>query len=124
MIPRRALVALAAACLCGGNAWAKTFQDLFRGAGRVPSPTIVLGQALADNVARSLPVTSASPGVTFHFDPASRSFVRDTDLPGQLYLERARQLGRGVRNVTVVYHRPDLDRGAGPHAGDPMARAQ
>ncbi|HKA29355.1 MAG TPA: hypothetical protein VKH82_08275 [Candidatus Binatia bacterium] len=123
MTPRRALVALAAACLCGGNAWGKTFQDLFRGAGRVPSPTSVLGQALADNVARSLPVTSASPGVTFHFDPASGSFVRDTDLLGQLYLERARPIGRGAWNVTVSYQRVHIDGVQGQDLGDLMDKA-
>jgi len=123
MTGRRVVVALATACLCGGTAWGKTFQDLFRGARPVPSPTIVLGQALADNVARSLPVTSASPGVTFHFDPASGSFVRDTDLLGQLYLERARPIGRGVWNVTVSYQRVHIDGVQGQDLGELMDKA-
>ena len=100
---RRVAVALAIACLCGGSAKASTFIDHFVG------PPRVLGQALANTVARSLPVTSASPGLTFSFDPASGAFVRDTDLLGQLYLERAQPIGRGKWNVTVSYQRVHID---------------
>ena len=51
--------------MCAGPAVAKTFTDRFVG------PTQALGQALSQTVARSLPVTSASPGLTFSYDPAS-----------------------------------------------------
>ena len=84
MTARRGAIALAIVCLCAGPAAAKTFTDSFVG------PTQALGHALSQTVARSLPVTSASPGLTFSYDPASGAFVRDTDLLGQLYLERAR----------------------------------
>src|SRR5262249_14218188 len=84
-------------------------KDVFRGARPTPSPTIVLGNALADTVARSLPLTSASSGLTFRYDASSGAFVRDTDLLGQLYLERARPIGRGKWNVTVSYQRVNVD---------------
>jgi hypothetical protein len=103
MTARRALIALAAACLCAGPAGATTFTSRFVG------PTRALGDALSQTVARSLPVTSASPGLTFSFDPASGAFVRDTDLLGQLYLERARPIGRGKWNVTVSYQHVHID---------------
>jgi hypothetical protein len=109
MTARRVAVVLAAAYLSTGTARAETFVHFFRGARAIPSPTFALGQALADNVARSLPLTSASPGLTFTYDPASGAFVRDTDLLGQLYLERARPIGRGKWNVTVSYQRVHID---------------
>ena len=103
MTPRRAVLALVAACLCAGSVAADTFTDRFRG------PTKPLGQALSATVARSLPVTSASPGLTFTYDPSSGALVRDTDLIGQLYLERARPIGRGKWNVTLNYQHVHVD---------------
>src|SRR5262249_29899401 len=107
---RRGVAAVAiAAWLSAAPAESRTFRQIFRGQGRVPSPTIALGNALADTVARSLPVTSASPGLTFSYDPASGAYVRDTDLLGQLYLERARPIGKGKWNVTASYQRVQID---------------
>jgi hypothetical protein len=71
--------------------------------------TRATGNALAQTIGRSLPVTSASPGVTFTFDPASGAFVRDTEVLGQLLLERARPIGRGRFNVNVSYQYVALD---------------
>jgi len=103
MTARCGAIALATVCLCAGPAAAKTFTDSFVG------PTQALGQALSQTVARSLPVTSASPGLTFSYDPASGAFVRDTDLLGQLYLERARPIGKGKWNLTVSYQHVHVD---------------
>jgi hypothetical protein len=94
---------LVAACLCASSAGATTFTEAFRG------PARALGEALSQTVARSLPVTSASPGITFTYDPTSGSFERDTDLLGQLYLERARPIGRGKWNVALSYQRVHID---------------
>jgi hypothetical protein len=80
--PHRAVLGLVAACLCAGSSEARTFKDVFRGTRPTPSPTVALGEALGDTVARSLPITSASPGLTFHYDPSSGAFERDTDLLG------------------------------------------
>jgi hypothetical protein len=102
MTARCGAIALAIV-LCAGPAAAKTFTDRFVG------PTQALGQALSQTVARSLPVTSASPGLTFSYDPASGAFVRDTDLLGQLYLERARPIGKGKWNLTVSYQHVHVD---------------
>jgi hypothetical protein len=105
MIGRRAAVAVLAACVLVAPrvAGGANFADEFRG------PASALGRAFADTIARSLPVTSASPGITFTYDPTSGGFVRDTELLGQLYLERARTIGRGKWNVATSYQHVHLD---------------
>jgi len=118
MTARCGAIALATVCLCAGPAGAETFKDRFVG------PPRVLGEALANTVARSLPVTSASPGLTFSYDPASGAYVRETDLLGQLYLERARPLGRGKWNVTVSYQRVHIDSVQGQDLGGLSDTAQ
>jgi hypothetical protein len=99
----RVVATVMAASLWATALEAKTFESLFVG------PTEPLGRALANTVARSLPVISASPGLTFTFDPSSGAFVRDTDLLGQLYLERAQPIGKGKWNVSMSYQRVALD---------------
>ncbi len=105
MIPGRGARALALLTLClgAGRLEAASFRSQFRG------PARALGDALADTVARSLPVISASPGISFTFDPSSGAMVRDTDLLGQLYLERARPLGRNRWNVSLSYQQVHVD---------------
>jgi hypothetical protein len=105
MIGRRAALAVVAACALAAprSAGAASFSDEFRG------PARALGRAFADTVARSLPVTSASPGITFTYDTTSGAFERNTELLGQLYLERARPIGRGKWNVAASYQRVHID---------------
>lgn len=102
---RTAAIGLAAAWLWGAPlpARAQGFRGQFTG------PTQALGRALADTVARALPVLSASPGVTFAYDPASGGFTRGTDLVGQLYLERAQPIGRKKWNVALGYQHVQVD---------------
>jgi hypothetical protein len=109
VIGRRTVLALAAACLCAGPVGAESFQDVFRGSRPAPAKTDALGRALADTVARSLPVTSASPGLTFRYDPSSGAFERESDLLGQLYLERATPIGRGKWNFTASWQHVNVD---------------
>ncbi|MGH7895662.1 MAG: hypothetical protein ACREQL_13405 [Candidatus Binatia bacterium] len=61
-----------------------------------------LGSTLARAVGKSLPVPAASAGITFTFDPATSAFERETDILGQLYLERARPIGRGTLTVSFT----------------------
>lgn len=71
-----------------------------------------LGQALAVSVGKSLPVPAASSGITFTFDPRTSAFERETEVLGQLFLERARPIGKGRLNVSVTYqyvHTDELD---------------
>jgi hypothetical protein len=99
VIPPRLVAALIIVSLAAAPLGARTFESLFTG------PARPLGQALTATVARSLPVISASPGLTFTFDPSSGAFERNTDLLGQLYLERAQPIGRGKWNVSASYQR-------------------
>jgi len=48
------------------SARAASFADEFRG------PASALGQAFADTVARAIPITSGSPGLTFTYDTGER----------------------------------------------------
>jgi hypothetical protein len=63
-------------------------------------------------------VISASPGLTFTFDPSSGAFERSTDLLGQLYLERAQPIGRGQWNVNASYQRVVVNGVQGEDLGD------
>jgi hypothetical protein len=68
-----------------------------------------IGAALADSIGRALPVIAASPGLSFSFDPATHVFRRETAVLGQLYLERARPLGRGKWNLALDYQWVRID---------------
>jgi hypothetical protein len=74
------------------------------------APSRPLGRALARSVAKALPVPAASSGITFAFDPGTSAFERSTEVLGQLFLERARPIGRGKLNVSLTYQYVDLDR--------------
>jgi hypothetical protein len=68
-----------------------------------------VGEALAASVGQALPLTAASSGVTFRFDPRTSAFERETDVLGQLFLERPRPLGRGRVNLSVSYQWVPMD---------------
>src|SRR5204863_2307799 len=68
-----------------------------------------VGKALAVSVGKSLPVPSASSGITFTFDPATSAFERSTEVLGQLFLERANPIGKGRFNFSVTYQWVDID---------------
>jgi hypothetical protein len=82
----------------------ESFQDLF-----VRPITRPVGQALADSIGRSLPLTAASAGVTFRFDKETHAFERETEILGQLFLERPRPLGRGKLNISINYQWVRID---------------
>lgn len=77
---------------------------------RLDTPVLrPLARALAVSVGKSLPVPAASSGITFTFDPSTSAFVRDTEVVGQVFLERAQPIGRGRLNVSVTYQYVDTD---------------
>lgn len=97
-------VLAAAALLAAAEARADSLLSLFRG-----PATRSIGKALGQTVARSLPLTSASRGVAFHFDPETGAFERDADIYGQLFLERARPIGERKWSVTFDYQWVRID---------------
>jgi hypothetical protein len=100
---RRRLVALAVALAAAGP----TRADLVD---RLDTPVLRgLGQALAVSVGKSLPIPSASSGITFTFNPQTSAFERDTEMLGQIYLERAQPIGKGRLNMSVTYQYVSAD---------------
>ncbi len=68
-----------------------------------------LGRALAVSVGKSLPIPAASSGITFTFNPRTSAFERDTEVLGQLFLERAHPIGAGRLNVSLTYQYVAID---------------
>jgi hypothetical protein len=96
--------------LAAGVSGAQGAQDQsLRGIFFARTITNPVGVALAASVAQALPLTAASSGVTFRFDPRTSAFERETDILGQLYLERPRPLGRRRLNFNVSYQWVPLD---------------
>ena len=100
---RRAAAALLAIA-CAAGARAATFRDAFE------TPfTRPIGDALAESIGASLPLTAASSGVTFTFNKRTHAWERETEILGQLFLERPRPLGRGKLNLSVSYQWVRID---------------
>jgi hypothetical protein len=84
---------------------AETFTDLL--GSEVTRP---IGQALAQQVGRSIPVPSASAGVTYEeTDDPLMPGKRTVSLAGQLYLERPDTVGHRRWNVSLGYQRLRID---------------
>jgi len=96
------LAALVAALVTAPPAHAD-LTDLFK------SPTLEglelepLGPALANTVAGTYPVASASSSVTYVFNPQLEAFERRTRVLGPLFGERAETVGEGQIDVGVSY---------------------
>jgi hypothetical protein len=74
--------------------------------GRIPR---TLNSILAQSVGRSSPLIAASAGFVYRYDPESDAFERETAVPGQLYLETPRPVGKRRLNVSVSYQRVAFD---------------
>ena len=75
-------------------------------------------RSLAQSIGRSLPITAASSGVVFTFDPATGAFTRQAAVTGQLFLERATPIGRGKLNLSFNYQRVAIDTFEGADLGN------
>jgi len=62
-----------------------------------------LGPALANTIATTYPVASASSSVTYVYDPASETFERQTRILGPIIGERAETIGQGQIDVAFSY---------------------
>jgi hypothetical protein len=99
-----ALALLAVASTGVPGARAGTFRDIFE-----RPITRPVGDALAESIGRTLPLTAASAGVTFSFNKETHAFERETEILGQLFLERPRTIGRDKWNLSVSYQRVRID---------------
>jgi len=105
-VKRRAATAamLLAVSLPAARVGARTFRETFE-----RPITRPIGDALAASIGRSLPLTAASAGITFSFDKETQVFERETDILGQVFLERPRPLGRGKWNLSASYQWVRID---------------
>lgn len=103
--PALGRLALAALLAAAPAAAGERFQDVL-GRRTITRP---IGEALADTVGRALPVTAASPGVTYTFDVETGAFERATEILGQLFLERPHPLGRRRWSLRLDYQWFRLD---------------
>ena len=95
-----ALAKLVAICLAATAAHAGITGILneprFRALGLAP-----IAPALANTVASTYPIASASSAVTYVYDPAIDTLVRQAGVAGPIFGERAETIGKGVFNFSA-----------------------
>jgi len=82
-----------------------------------------LAEVLADTVASTYPVASASSSVTYAYNPKLEAFERRTRVLGPVIGERADTIGERQINVGISYSYVDLDRIGGTDLDDLENRA-
>jgi hypothetical protein len=87
---------------------ARNLTDVFRGSlGQIESLADLelaeIGPALANTVASSYPVASASASIVYVYDPATDSLERRTRVLGPIFGERAETVGQGELSVGLSY---------------------
>ncbi len=77
-----------------------------------------LARVIANTAARSLPVISASAGITYRYNADLDVFERSSQTLGPIFLERADTLGRNKLNVNLSYQFVQFDEYDGEDLGD------
>src|SRR5262245_47677313 len=85
---------------------------------RLENAFVRVEDAAAATFARSLPLPSASAGVSYAFDPATGNFQRQPSTFGQVYLDRADPIGARKVNVQFGYQYVKLTEISGHDADD------
>lgn len=93
---------------CASAASAGTLADVFKGGELAGLEMGPIGPALANTVASTYPVASASSSVTYAFNPKTETFERQTRVLGPIVGERAETIGQGQINIGVSYSAVDL----------------
>ena len=113
-IVARGVLGVAVLVLAAGMGEAKSLRDQLGSA----SETVglqgggafdALADVIADTAARSLPVTSASAGITYRFNPQLEIFERTSQTLGPIFLDRPDTLGRSKFNVNVSFQYVQFD---------------
>ncbi len=95
--------------LAGSVAEAGTLADVFSPTGPLAGLKLEpLGDALANTVASTYPVASASSSVTYVYNPQLETFERRAGVLGPIIGERTETIGKGQINVGVSYSYVDL----------------
>jgi len=101
-LPRLALTATLLVTLVG-TADAGKLAGIFKRPDLASLELAPLGPALADAVATTYPVASASASITYAFNPATESFERQTRVLGPILGERAETIGAGQIDLATSY---------------------
>lgn len=92
---------VAAVVLTASAAHAGKLSDVFTGGELAGLEMGPIGPALANTVASTYPVASASSSVTYAFNPKTETFERQTRVLGPIIGERAETIGKGQIDVGV-----------------------
>ncbi len=105
-----ASIAVMAICWCAAPpaAAGDRLTDVFRNE-LAPLELGPLADVLADTVASTYPVASASSSVTYAYNPRLEAFERETRVLGPIVGERAETIGEMQINVGVSYSYVDLE---------------
>ena len=71
----------------------------------IPSELAPLADGLALSIGRALPVTAASAGFGYVYDPQTNVFERRTPILGQLFIEKADTIGAGRWQIAAGWQR-------------------
>ncbi|MEW6271519.1 MAG: transporter [Thermodesulfobacteriota bacterium] len=82
---------------------ARSLTDVFRSGTLAGLELEPVGRALANSVASTYPVASASSSVTYTFNPATDTFDRQTGVLGPIIGERAETIGERRVDVALGY---------------------
>jgi hypothetical protein len=116
-------VGSAALALTAPAARAGTLADVFTSGELAGLKMGPIGPALANTVASTYPVASASSSVTYAFNPKTETFERRTRVLGPIIGERAETVGKGQLNIGVSYSGVDFSTINGNHLGDLVNQA-
>lgn len=101
-------VGLAVVVLAASTARAGKLADVFNSGELAGLEIGPIGPALANTVASTYPVASASSSVTYAFNPKTETFERQTRVLGPIIGERAETVGKGQINIGVSYSAVDF----------------
>src|SRR5262249_14167525 len=97
------LLLLGAVCLRAAPAPAGSLSDSPAAPRLARLELAPIGSALANTVASTYPVASASSSETYAYNPALDMFERQPGVAGPIFGERAETIGRGQLNVAASY---------------------
>jgi outer membrane putative beta-barrel porin/alpha-amylase len=109
---------LVALLVQGSTARAGSLADVFNSGGLAGLELGPIGPALANTVASTYPVASASSSVTYAFNPKTETFERQTGILGPIVGERAETIGKGQINISFSYSSVDLSTVNGDDLGN------
>ena len=110
-MPRATLAIVGLAAVLGASIPNATagLTDVFRHPRFARLELAALGPALADTVAATYPIASASSSVSYAYDPGADMPIRRPGVMGPIFGERAETLGAGRIDLALSYSFVDLD---------------